>query len=199
MKSRGIAGVVLLVLAAIVGGLVLIGILLVGSYNGLVRQSTAVDAQWKQVEVQYQRRLDLIPNLVESVKGAQAQEQKVFSDLANARSRYAGANTPAERVDAANNLESSLARLLVVVENYPELRSNQNVIALMDELSGTENRVSVERRRYNEQVRDYNTAVSVFPRNILAGVTGFKQKPYFEADAAAADAPTVRFTPTPSP
>jgi LemA protein len=191
MRSRGFAGTALIILLGLAGVVVLIGLWFISSYNGLVRQSNAVDGQWKQVEVQYQRRLDLIPNLVASVKGAQAQEQKVFSDLADARSRYAGATSTPDRVAAANQVESSLARLLVVVENYPELKSNQNVMALMDELSGTENRISVERRRYNDQVRDFNTAVQVFPRSVIAGMTGFKAKPYFNSDAGASTAPKV--------
>lgn len=179
----GIIGVVALVLFGFFGG----------TYNNLNAKSKQVDGQWAQVEAQYQRRFDLIPNLVETVQGIFNQEQEVFTALADARARYSGAPTPEQRAEAANQVEGALSRLLVIVENYPELRSNESVMRLMDELAGTENRVSVERMRYNDVVRDYNTTVSSFPTNILAGMFGFKERTYFEAQAGAENAPQVDF------
>ncbi len=158
-----------------------------GTYNSLVKSREGVKAQWQQVETQYQRRFDLIPNLIESVKGIMAQEQQIFGDLAEARTRYTGNPTP----ENATQVETALARLLVVVENYPELRSTETVSGLMAELAGTENRVAVERRRYNEEVRDYNQSIKTFPRNILAGIFGFNQEQYFEAQEGTENAPKV--------
>lgn len=160
-----------------------------GVYNSLVKSRESVKAQWQQVETQYQRRFDLIPNLVESVKGIMAQEQKVFGDLAEARTRYAGNRTP----ENATQLETALGRLLVIVENYPELRSSENVAGLMAELAGTENRVAVERRRYNEKVRDYNQSIKIFPRNILANLFGFSEEQYFESQEGTENVPKVEF------
>ncbi len=177
----------------ILGVLALLLLWAISSYNSFVTQSNAIDGQWKQVEVQYQRRYDLIPNLVESSKGLMNQEQKVFSDLAKARAAYAGAKSPESKVQAANQLDSSLSRLLVIVENYPQLKSDQVVTKLMDELAGTENRVSVERRRYNEQVQSFNTSVSTFPGNLFAGVFGFKTRTYFNATQGSENAPQVKF------
>lgn len=162
-------------------------------YNSLVTQSGAMDAQWAQVETQYQRRFDLIPNLVSTVKGIFNQEQTVFNDIAQARTRYSGAATPDERAAAATQVESALGRLLVIVENYPELRSAQSVITLMSQLEGTENRISVERSRYNNTVQAYNVRIRSFPTRIPATLFGFSARNYFEADAAAAAAPTVSF------
>jgi LemA protein len=164
-----------------------------GYYNSFVSQNNAIDGQWKQVEVQYQRRFDLIPNLVESAKGIQKQEQAVFGEIAAARANYAGAQTPEQKVSAANQLEGSLARLLVIVENYPELKSDQAVLKLMDELSGTENRISVERRRYNELVQSYNTSVSKIPGKLFATLFGFSTRQYFEATPGSENAPKVSF------
>lgn len=180
----------LVVLAILVG---LIGFSLVGTYNSLVTQSQTVDNQWAQVETQYQRRFDLIPNLVEATKGIFEQEQEVFGKLAEARQGYSGAQTTSEKAEAAAQVESALARLLVIVENYPQLRSNENVLALMDELAGTENRVSVERKRYNDQVRTFNTQVKRFPTNLIAPVFGFSERSYFESVEAAEEAPKVEF------
>lgn len=173
--------------------LVVIGLWAMSSYNRFVTLSQAVDGQWSQVEVQLQRRFDLIPNLVASVKGIFNQEKEVFSAIADARTRYSGAQSVDDKVAAAGQLESALGRLLVVVENYPQLRSSENVKALMDELAGTENRVSVERRRFNEYVQQYNTSVKIFPGNLFARVFGFSEKPFFQADKDAANAPTVSF------
>ncbi|MGB4439955.1 MAG: LemA family protein [Sedimentibacter sp.] len=183
-------------LIALIVILVVIGILVVsvfGSYNSLVALDESVNSQWANVESKLQRRFDLIPNLVESVKGAMAQEQEVFTAIADARAKMAGAQGTTEKVEASNELEGALGRLLVVVENYPELKSNENVTALMDELAGTENRISTERDRYNEVVNSYNSAIRKFPKNILAGMFGFEQRPYFEATDGADVAPEVNF------
>jgi len=164
-----------------------------GTYNSLVTKSQAIDGQWAQVETQYQRRFDLIPNLVSSVKGIMAQEVKVFDDIAQARSKYAGAASVNEKAVAGGEVESALARLLVVMEAYPQLRSVETVTQLMDELSGTENRISVERRRYNDLVRDYNTAIKRVPTNIIAGMFNFEVKEYFQSVSSADQAPKVEF------
>ena len=163
------------------------------SYNRFVTLSQAADTQWAQVEVQYQRRFDLIPNLVESVKGIFKQEKDVFTAIADARTHYAGATTVDDKVAAANQLETSLGRLLVITENYPELKSSANLSALMDELAGTENRVSVERRRYNETVQEYNGAVKKIPGALIAPLFGFKERALFAAADQAQNAPKVSF------
>lgn len=165
----------------------------IGKYNSFVAKTNAIEGQWKQVEVQYQRRFDLIPNLVESVKGLMEQEQKVFGDIAKARQNYAGARTAEDKVRAANEVEGSLARLLAIFENYPQIKSDQAVLRLQDELAGTENRVAVERRRYNELVQDYNTSIRTFPGNIFAGIFGFSSRTYFEAVSGSENAPKVEF------
>lgn len=177
----------------IILGVVVLAALFVGSrYNSLVRQNEAVDTQWAQVQSQYQRRFDLIPNLVESVKGVMKQEQTVFSDIADARTRYAGSKTVDEKAASASQIESAFGRLLVVMENYPQLKSAETVQSLMAELSGTENRVSVERMRFNEMVRDYNVAVKTFPGSIIAGIFGFDARAMFEAQTGAENAPKVQ-------
>jgi LemA protein len=158
-----------------------------GSYNGLVTASTAVETQWAQVETQYQRRVDLIPNLVEATKGVMAQERAVFTALAEARANYAG-NPSAE---TAGQVESALSRLLVIVENYPQLKSSETVQSLMVELAGTENRISTERMRYNEAVQDYNLRVRRFPGSIAAAIFGFDEKAPFAAVAGSENAPKV--------
>jgi LemA protein len=176
----------ILIIAGIVVVLLLIG---VSIYNNVVGLNTSVDGQWAQVETQYQRRLDLIPNLVESVKGVMNQEQEVFGAIAEARTRYANAGTPEDRAAAATAVEGSLARLLAVMENYPQLKSADTVNTLMAQLEGTENRVSVERKRYNDLVQEYNATIKRIPTNIFAGIFGFDARNYFEADEAAATAP----------
>ena len=170
---------------------VLLAIYAFTSYNGLVTLNERADAQWAQVETQYQRRLDLVPNLVNSVKGILTQEQKVFGDIAEARARYSGAGTPNERAAAATQVEAGLGRLLAIVESYPELKSSTNVQDLMAQLEGTENRVSVERNRYNEMIRDYNTTIKRFPKNLMAGIYGFGNRDYFESASGAENAPEV--------
>lgn len=164
-----------------------------GLYNGLIRDNENINGQWAQVQTQYQRRFDLIPNLVNSVKGILNQEQKIFSDLAEARTRYSSASNTNDKVNAANDVESTLSRLLVIVENYPQLKSSENVQTLMAQLEGTENRISVERGRFNNVVRLYNTKVKRFPANLLAPVYGFQEKPYFQAQSGAEDTPKVNF------
>ena len=180
----------LIVLIVILAIIVLWGF---SGYNSLVTLNENADAQWAKVETQYQRRFDLIPNLVSSVQAVLNQEQEVFGALSDARARYSGASTPDERASAASQVESALSRLLVIVENYPVLQSSENVRDLMAQLEGTENRVSVERTRFNDVVRDYNTAIKRFPKNILASIMGFDERAYFEAVSGAEVAPTVNF------
>jgi len=163
------------------------------SYNTFVGQEESIKTQWAQVENQLQRRNDLIPNLVESVKGITQQEQDVFGRIADSRARLAGATTPEQRMQAANEQSAALARLLVVVENYPQLRSNEQFNRLMDELSGTENRIAVERMRYNERVQAYNTLRRRFPSNVTAGIFGFKEHALFDAPPGAEQVPRVNF------
>ncbi|MDD5312055.1 MAG: LemA family protein [Dehalococcoidia bacterium] len=184
-------------LLAAVGAVVVVAVIIVmalaGIYNSLVTKSQAIDAQWSQVETQYQRRYDLIPNLVNSVKGMMTQEQTVFQSIADARTKYGAAQTVNDKAVAAGEVETALGRLIAVMENYPELKSSQNVTNLMDELAGTENRISVERGRYNEKVRDYNTTIKTFPTNMLAGMFGFTERQYFEAVSGSEKAPEVKF------
>jgi len=163
------------------------------SYNKFTAQEEAIKAQWGQVENQLQRRNDLIPNLVQTVKGYAQQEQTVFQAIADARAKMAGAQTPADKIAAANAESSALSRLLVVVENYPQLKSDAEFARLMDELAGTENRLAQERMRYNQKVQEYNTARRQFPANVTAKMFGFKEYPYFEAPADAKAVPKVDF------
>ena len=186
------------IIAAVVGILLLLTITLASSFfnrrNEMVRQKETMRASWSQVDVVLQRRADLIPNLVETVKGYAAHEQKIFEDLANARAALMGARTPAERIAANQQLETALARLLVIVENYPNLKANENFLRLQDELAGTENRIAVERRRYNEAVQSYNTYIQLFPNNLVASLSGFqREEAYFRAAEGAAQAPHVEF------
>ena len=184
MKKIIIAVVVVVILIAGFIGL---------TYNSLVSSNEAVTAQWSIVETQYQRRFDLIPNLVESVKGVMKQEQTVFTAIADARTRYAGAVTPDQKAVAAGQVESALGRLLVITENYPQLKSSETVQTLMSQLEGTENRVSVERTRYNTAVQSYNLSVKRFPSSIVASVFGFAERAYFQAVSGAETAPAVKF------
>jgi LemA protein len=164
------------------------------SYNRFVTQEEAIKAQWAQVQNQLQRRNDLIPNLVETVKGYAQHEQQVFTDIADARSKLLAARSPEETIAAANQQTSALGRLLAVVENYPQLKANEQFNRLMDELSGTENRIAVERMRYNEAIQAYNTSRRRFPANVTARLFGFKEYPFFEAPPEAQQAPKVTFT-----
>jgi LemA protein len=168
------------------------------SYNKFVSQEEAVKAQWAQVENQLQRRNDLIPNLVETVKGYAQHEASVYKDIADARSRLLAAKTPEESIAAANQQTSALGRLLAVVENYPNLKANEQFNRLMDELAGTENRLATERMRYNEKVQEYNTSRRQFPGNLTAKMFGFKEYPFFEVPAEAKQVPKVNFGKQPS-
>ncbi|HNZ84199.1 MAG TPA: LemA family protein [Candidatus Pacearchaeota archaeon] len=160
-------------------------------YNKFVSLDEGINAQWAQVESQYQRRLDLIPNLVETVKGAMAQEQTIFKDLADARAKYSGAKTIDQKAEAATQVEGALSRLLVVMENYPQLTSMQTVNTLMVQLEGTENRIAVERQRYNEKVQEFNASIKKVPNNLIASLFGFSEKTYFESQEEAQNAPKV--------
>jgi len=163
------------------------------SYNSFTRLEESIKGSWGEVQNQLQRRNDLIPNLVETVKGFAAQEKQILETIAESRAKLAGAKTPEETIKAANEQSSALSRLLVIVENYPQLKSDQNFMRLQDELAGTENRIAVARRRYNEQIQAYNTLRRRFPANITAGIFGFKEHPYFEAPAEAQRVPKVDF------
>ncbi len=199
---------------AILAILLVIGLLLGSAFvsrrNQMAIKREAVNSTWSQVDVVLQRRADLIPNLVETVKGYAAQEQAVFGEIARARSALLNAKTPADKIAANQQLDSALGRLLVVVENYPPLKSSENFLRLQDELAGTENRIAVERRRYNETLQDYNTYISLFPNNLIASMSGFaRNDAYFKADEGSRQAPKVNFekkepaapaqTPVPAP
>jgi LemA protein len=190
--KRGLAG------CLVVGGVVLLivaiaGMSLVGTYNRLVARDQEVKAAWAQVQNVLQRRADLIPNLVETVKGYATHEKEVFENVAEARSRLAGATSPREAAAANAGLTSALGRLLAIAENYPNLKANETFIRLQDELAGTENRIAVERMRYNEAVRTYNTAIKRFPTNFVARLFAFTEEEYFEAESAAQEVPKVKF------
>lgn len=178
---------------AILGVIVVLVLYSWSLYNGLVKANENITGQWAQVETQYQRRFDLIPNLVNSVKGIMNQETKVFGDLAEARTRYTGAINVDDKVKAANDVESSLSRLLVIMENYPQLRSSETVLTLMAQLEGTENRISVERSRFNDTVRIFNIKIKRFPANVFVSLYGFKEKSYFEPQPGAEKVPEVNF------
>jgi LemA protein len=183
--------------------LALIALVVFGQYvgvrNTLVTKNEAVKASWSQVDIVLQRRADLIPNLVETVKGYAKQEQTVFGDIAKARSALLSAGTPSEKIAANSQLDGALGRLLLIVENYPQLKSNENFLRLQDELAGTENRISVERKRYNDTLQDYNTYIQKFPNNIFAGWSGFKPNDaYFKAAEGSREVPKVNFG-TPAP
>ena len=164
-----------------------------GNYNKFVQLDTTVKSSWAQVENQLQRRYDLIPNLVETVKGYAKQEKDVLVEVTNARAKVGGAGNVPDKITANNQLSGALSRLMVVVEKYPDLKSNQNFMALQDELAGTENRIAVERMRYNEAVQIYNQTIKSFPSNLLAGMYGFKDAAFFEAPKEAKGAPKVKF------
>jgi len=164
-----------------------------GTYNALVSLDEGLKAAWAQVENQLQRRMDLIPNYVETVKGYAQHEREVFLKVTEARAKVAGARTVSEKIATNNQLTDALSRLLLIVERYPDLKANQNFIRLQDELAGTENRITVERRRYNEAVRAYNVRIRSFPTNILAGMFGFERATFFEVPEAAKEPPKVKF------
>jgi len=188
MKAAIVVLVILLILAFVLGSA------FVGRRNQMAIKRETVNAAWAQVDVVLQRRADLIPNLVETVKGFAIQEQKVFGDIAAARAALVGAKTPSDKIAANGKLDSALSRLLVIVENYPQLKSNENFMRLQDELAGTENRIAVERRRYNETIQDYNTYISLFPSSLVASIAGFtRNDAYFKTDEGARQAPKVNF------
>src|ERR1700741_5225011 len=187
--SKGVIVIIILALIALVA---------FGQYvsakNTLVAKNEAVKAAWSQVDIVLQRRADLIPNLVETVKGYAQQEQTVFGDIAKARSALLSAGTPQDKIAANQQLDGALGRLLVIVENYPQLKSNENFLRLQDELAGTENRIAVERKRYNDSLQDYNTFIGLFPNNIFAGWAGFQRNnAYFTATEASREVPKVQF------
>src|SRR5579884_6585 len=188
MKGALIVLVVLLLAALVIGG----G--LMSSRNDLVMEREAINGAWSQVDVALQRRNDLIPNLVETVKGFASQEKSVIDSVTQARAAMLGARTPAEKIAADAPLQAALGRLLVLQENYPNLKSNENFLRLQDELAGTENRIAVERRKYNEAVQKYNTDIALFPKNIAASLFGFQREDaYFKAEGAAREVPKVKF------
>ena len=188
MKQLTIVVVVLLVLALILGGA------FVSRRNQMVRLNEDVKSKWAQVDVVLQRRADLIPNLVETVKGFAAQEQTVFDDVAKARTQYMNAQNPTDKIAASNQLYGAEVKVLALAENYPQLKSNENFLRLQDELSGTENRIAVERKRYNDAIQTYNTYIALFPNNIVAGMSGFpRNNAYFQAAEAAREVPKVQF------
>ncbi|MBV9486206.1 MAG: LemA family protein [Frankiaceae bacterium] len=197
-SSRGRRRWLIPLIVVVVIGLVVV-LPIVGSYNSLVNKDQAVDTQFANVQVQLQRRVDLIPNLSNSVKAALGQERAVFGEIAQARTQYGSAGSADAKVAAANRMESALSRLLVIVEQYPKLQSNQQIRDLMVELEGTENRIAQERRDYNVAVNDYNTSVRHFPGSITAGIFGFDRRPPFEATPGSQTPPTVDLEPSSPP
>src|SRR6202030_574841 len=188
MKSAIVVLLVVALIALAVGGMY------VGRRNEMVRKNETVKSAWAEVDVVLQRRADLIPNLVETVKGFAAQEQTVFHDIASARSALLGAKTPSDKIAANGQLDGAIGRLLLIVENYPQLKSNENFLRLQDELAGTENRIAVERKRYNDTLQDYNTFIGLFPNSIFAGWAGFQRNnAYFTASESSREAPKVQF------
>ena len=193
MKQFLVVILILALLAALFGGMY------ISRRNQMVLLNNSIQAAWSQVDIVLQRRADLIPNLVETVKGFAAQEQTVFGDIAKARSQLLSAHTPTDRIAANNQLDGAIGRLLLIVENYPQLKSNENFLRLQDELAGTENRIAVERKRYNDAVLAYNNYIGVFPNSLFAGWAGFKKNDaYFQAQEASCQAPKVQF-PAPKP
>lgn len=203
MSKVLIAVIVVVVILLVFGGMY------VSAKNQMVTKNETVKSAWAQVDVVLQRRTDLIPNLVETVKGIAQQEKDVFGAIANARAAMMGARNPQEKIAASNQLDSALGRLFVIVENYPQLRSSENFLRLQDELAGTENRIAVERKRYNDSIQDYNTFIGQFPNSLFAGFAGFtRNDAYFETTGTAREAPKVNFgqpqstapsTPAPAP
>jgi LemA protein len=188
MKTGIVILVIILILAFVLGSA------FISRRNQMAIKRESVNAAWSQVDVVLQRRADLIPNLVETVKGYAMQEQAVYGEIARARSALLGASTPADKIAANGQLDSALGRLLVIVENYPQLKSNENFMRLQDELAGTENRIAIERRNYNQAVQDYNTYISLFPNSLVASMSGFtRNDAYFKTEPGARQAPKVNF------
>ncbi|MCZ6489895.1 MAG: LemA family protein [Acidobacteria bacterium] len=195
--SRGLK-IFAIVAAVIVGVVLVVGIAVFSSFMGhrneMVRQKEAITGTWAQVDVVLQRRADLIPNLVSTVKGYAAHEEEIFTRLADARAALAGARTPGESIAANQQMDSALSRLLVIVENYPNLKANENFLRLQDELAGTENRIAIERRRYHHTVQGYNTYIQLFPNYLVASFSGFaREDAYFETTEEDREAPQVEF------
>lgn len=191
---------VLVVLAVVVVIALILGSSFIGRRNQMAIKKEAVNAAWAQVDVVLQRRADLIPNLVETVKGFATQEQTVFGEIAKARAAYLSAGTPAEKIAANSQIDGAMVKFLAFTENYPQLRSNENFLRLQDELAGTENRIAVERRTYNQVVQDYNTLIATFPNSLVASLGGFtRNDAYFKTEEGARQAPKVNFGTTPAP
>ena len=186
MKKSSIVGLVVIAIIIIIA-------IIVSSYNGIVAKAEEVDNKFSIIDTQLQRRADLIPNLVNTVKGYAKQEQEIINSVTEARAKLAGATTVADKAKADDELTSALNRLMVVVENYPDLKSSQNFIQLSDELAGTENRIATARRDYNEAVKEYNLKIKKFPTNLMAGMFGYEQREYFEASEQSKEAPNVNF------
>lgn len=187
---KGFVAVVVVILILVLG----VGLYYVSARNQMVTKNETVKSDWAQVDVVLQRRSDLIPNLVETVKGYAAQEQTVFGDIAKARAQYLQAQTPSDKIAASNQLYGMELKVLSLAENYPQLKSNENFLRLQDELAGTENRIAVERKRYDDAIQDYNTFIGQFPNNVFAGWGGFKRNDaYFNAPEAAREVPKVQF------
>jgi len=188
MKALGIVVVILVIVALLCGGYY------VSTRNQIVTKNETVKSDWAQVDVVLERRADLIPNLVETVKGYAAQEVTVYDDIAKARSQLLNGKTPEEKIAANQQLDGAIGRLLLIVENYPQLKSNENFLRLQDELAGTENRIAVERKRYDDAIQDYNTYIGMFPQDMVASRAGFKRNDaYFAAPEAARAVPKVQF------
>lgn len=192
-QTNGALMGVLGVLGILFIAVLFVGLWAMGMYNSMVTASAGVDAQFANVDSVYQRRADLIPNLVESVKGYMAYEGKTLTAVTEARSAWAKAGTVDEKIAAGTSMDSAISRLLVTMEAYPQLKASESTNKLMDELAGTENRISVERMRYNEVVKSYNTMIKYFPGSVIANMGGFREKPYFEAQAGSENAPKVKF------
>jgi LemA protein len=185
---------ILVVLGVVLVGIIIFGFQFVGIRNDLATKKEAINGNWAQVDADLQRRADLIPNLVETVKGYAKEETTVITNISNARAGLLNAKSPQEKIDANQKLEGALGRLLVVVENYPNLKANQNFQSLQFQLEGTENRILQARRRYNESVQTYNTALQLFPNNVVASMSGFQREDaYFKTDTGARSAPKVSF------
>ncbi len=165
----------------------------IGTRNNLVQLEEQIDSAWAEIDNQLQRRSDLIPNLVSTVRGYASHEEEVFTNIADARAKLAGAGSVSETAEGYNEMQGALSRLLVIAENYPELKANENFTRLQDELAGTENRIAVARKRYNDQVQRFNTRIRMFPGSIIAGSMGYEKRDYFEIEESARTVPTVNF------
>lgn len=187
MKKKGV------IIGVIIAVIVIIAVSIIGSYNGLISLEESTNTAYSDIQVQLQRRMDLVPNLVNTVKGYAAHETEVFTAVSDARAKLAGAGTVEEASEANEELSSALSRLIAISESYPELKSNENFLSLQDELAGTENRIGVARKDYNDAVQKYNVKIRSFPTNIFANMFGFEKKQQFEADSAAQSAPSVNF------